>query len=672
METVYLMDIDDEFSVERTYNSPYFSDYDDIENDSTGEVLFPDTEKNKSVLEYIDRPDTASNIPYETLKAHYYIGGMTVFEDADVYILDYSDGYFSMQFTFGVTKEKYLPLFETYLHELEGYDEDEWIADWNQSTIDSYYPFDPDVIYLLTTKFMFIDYTSVERTSDVIVDSNGDITAKYIAPEPYDTEYKYMSMHPYVPAINIINLIEEINNVDFSSTPGFDRFTERLENKGIILSEYNEDDYLDSVTAITPYQFVAYNTIGSYLFFAIGSDQTSIDNYNILELYGSSKIIFDQYAQTFNSEFDVTVDSFTISCGVVAESQYSEGDIVGEQIGLRFYLVGYVTDTEEYEILAYGDTFYCDTAISSTRTTFTATFDIEDEVTIEQGDTLMVMIGQVDATGGEVQWLLLTSSDDVNINPHVISTFYAIESNTGNFNCIANMPQITQIEFIQQMLIHTGGFMGYDSDGNIKFYYLEELKNNLNNGVYYDWTGRISNVESTEYQFGDYAKSNYILFNNDDDLADDRKVTITVDNDNLDTESDLYNFTFDSASGDVGERAECVLYEQTVSVDTSDNTTTTFEHDFQGDYYYPFVYVKGREAINVNVVESEYYEIYEDVINKPQLKTVELNLGLYESANIDWTKPVYIGEWGRFCMIYSVECDDDGLATVELLVLNDI
>ena len=40
--------------------------------------------------------------------------------------------------------------------------------------------------------------------------------------------------------------------------------------------------------------------------------------------------------------------------------------------------------------------------------------------------------------------------------------FSTLVSNNGHYNCLLNLPEMTFAEFIQQMLIMTGMFIGYD------------------------------------------------------------------------------------------------------------------------------------------------------------------------------------------------------------------
>jgi len=64
------------------------------------------------------------------------------------------------------------------------------------------------------------------------------------------------------------------------------------------------------------------------------------------------------------------------------------------------------------------------------------------------------------------------------------------------------------------------------------------------------------------------------------------------------------------------------------------------------------------------------YSVYQNIIHKPIVKEVEINLGAYESATLDFTKPIYIKEWGKYCMLLELTAPDEDVCTATLLLIN--
>ena len=99
----------------------------------------------------------------------------------------------------------------------------------------------------------------------------------------------------------------------------------------------------------------------------------------------------------------------------------------------------------------------------------------------------------------------------------------------GRYNCLMNLPNMTAAEFINQMLIMTGLFVGHDANGNMKFLSLDNFKANLLAGNINDWSGKVSQKEKSYFQFNSNAQNNWIKFNNSDDRTYTAKDHIPVD-----------------------------------------------------------------------------------------------------------------------------------------------
>ena len=78
---------------------------------------------------------------------------------------------------------------------------------------------------------------------------------------------------------------------------------------------------------------------------------------------------------------------------------------------------------------------------------------------------------------------------------------------------------MTFAEFIQQMLIMTGMFIGYDKNGDIRFISFDDLKDNVQSGTAYNRSGHIGEITKNEYRFENFAQRNIIKFNNSDDVG---------------------------------------------------------------------------------------------------------------------------------------------------------
>ena len=131
-----LMDIEN-VDIVRKYISPFFRDVNILRNNGSYTVKLPPTATNLKAFGLSDRLDMFSDIPYQVNAANYYYDGFPVFENADCILIGVAeDGFIEVQFTWGLSKSKYLPLFEKKLNEIVPNGttilESDWIVQWEK------------------------------------------------------------------------------------------------------------------------------------------------------------------------------------------------------------------------------------------------------------------------------------------------------------------------------------------------------------------------------------------------------------------------------------------------------------------------------------------------------------------------------------------------------------
>jgi hypothetical protein len=214
-----LMDIEN-VDIVRKYISPFFRDVNILRNNGSYTVKLPPTATNLKAFGLSDRLDMFSDIPYQVNEANYYYDGFPVFENADCILIGVAeDGFIEVQFTWGLSKSKYLPLFEKKLNEIVPNGttilESDWVVEWKKS----------NVVYNTGKKYRYLDYVSGERESDVrIID--GEVQPMAQAPEPFKSNLKEMTMHPFVEFSDMLDLI--VNDSTNLASNVFDDLKPRL------------------------------------------------------------------------------------------------------------------------------------------------------------------------------------------------------------------------------------------------------------------------------------------------------------------------------------------------------------------------------------------------------------------------------------------------------------
>ena len=132
----------------------------------------------------------------------------------------------------------------------------------------------------------------------------------------------------------------------------------------------------------------------------------------------------------------------------------------------------------------------------------------------------------------------ITSYESLCATDEQVAIGNAHGSSVGRYNCIANLPDMKIIDFIQNLMIKTGVFCGYDENGAIQFHTLEEFKAKIESGDVYDFSGLIKNKKN-DYRFNSNAQKNYIIYENHDELNKNSDGVILVDDETLETEKTL-------------------------------------------------------------------------------------------------------------------------------------
>jgi len=641
-----LLDIDDSVKIVREYTSPWFSDAQKLKNGGTKSCKFPSTERNKAIFQNMHRADMNTNFPYKIKSSNNYVNGKEIWRNADVKVL--SD--FELQFTYGINRAKYLPLFSKKLNEIVPNGttilESDWLIDWRKGngTTDM-------AMFVTGKKYKYLNYVSTTLTQDVET-INGVPQPPVVADEPYLSNQKEMTMHPFISFANILDLINKDSGANFDFTP----LTSRLTNMGLILG--GED------SSPKTFSYPNSNTFTN----------TYLNRQNILisSTFDTNGIIlFNATLGTRGVGF--LINQFTLSAlpiSLVISVNLKVTKVAGaDTLVIKSYKN---TDPVVVSILESIAPTSSDASFYYYNHNFT--IDINSE-NIQDGYDLSIMTTTSCYLTGNIGYSYSVNKSYYTIYSSTIIGTSIPTTFKGRYDCLANLPKLTCIEFIQQMLIFTGLFTWYDSEGNIKFYSMDDFKANMLSGNVYDWTGRVSEVKKSLFQFNSNAQRNYIRYSDyKDHLNDDFfNNAILVDDETIASEKELYQIAFnlpnENTSG--SNTIEFIEYEQVVKKTT---TGKTFENKFTAKDTVT-AYDDNGNATNAYITASSImernYTIYKKLINQPKVKDIYINLEFFESSNIKPEYPIWVGEWGVWCMYLGHTAPDNDVSLVTLLIINE-
>jgi len=203
--------------------------------------------------------------------------------------------------------------------------------------------------------------------------------------------------------------------------------------------------------------------------------------------------------------------------------------------------------------------------------------------------------------------------------------------------------------------------------------------------------GEIWRPEGTEFTMGDYAQTNTLDYDNDEDAEMlNTQGIISIDNENIERENELVSLDFSASTNRTGWNPDrpdrpfafvpC-YEEQTVNgakevnysapsarILADVNTTIEDGNGTVGRYRHGLfprtMYFGGSEGI-----VAKRYADYQRILKKFRMITVYVKLSVADICNLDYTRRVYLDVYGCYFAIYSVTTGEDGICECKLIKL---
>lgn len=264
----------------------------------------------------------------------------------------------------------------------------------------------------------------------------------------------------------------------------------------------------------------------------------------------------------------------------------------------------------------------------------------------------------------------------------------AVESNISlgeYFKAKGNFPDVTQLDFVKAICGLFGLYVVPSGEvDKIKFATLDLLNTNRSRAV--DWSGKLirdtadnDDPREIKYTFGEYARRNWFKYKDDKDVLASGDAALTIDNETLEPEKDIISIPFaasDEKTANHTATGSSSPYSVRIAV------IPHYELDDDGNPQDVAVSPRlvcmrgegGNEAIARFVpiafdnMISLYYERLAALLNSAVVINERFRLTEFDLLKLDYTRPVYLKQYGRFYAIVSVQTAED-YCTVELLQL---
>lgn len=306
---------------------------------------------------------------------------------------------------------------------------------------------------------------------------------------------------------------------------------------------------------------------------------------------------------------------------------------------------------------------------------------------------LSVVSGISSCNAAEVFFYPIASLDAIN------KTFLSITH---------NLPDISSMTFIKSIYFMIGAFPVIENDGSIVAICYNKLKENISNGVVYDWSkkaiGNKWEANNIKFNFGGFAQKNYFLMKNDNlgeykaerDFYERGKGCIQFGNETLEPSKTIFQLPF------YGKFLEDLRYYfiktgETVKMWERDGNEIkaieslpavgliygrqwsvykkTNEIDQNGDIVYSkSSYDRYILSMDIwdgfkNMSKNESYAYLQSIVKNPIVITENFLLSELELHNLDYAVPIYLEKYNSYFAIITLERDSKGICKAELIKL---
>lgn len=234
-------------------------------------------------------------------------------------------------------------------------------------------------------------------------------------------------------------------------------------------------------------------------------------------------------------------------------------------------------------------------------------------------------------------------------------------SKINKFPVQGNLPDIKQWDLIKACMAMFG-WAAVIQNGTLHLLKYSEL---LNTSGAYDWTSKVDMTDEDPQEFSytldNWAQVNTLKFQEDTPLGFEPNARLEIQDVTLPEQRDFYELPFAaSMQSDAphykvdGTKADDVdIAPRIFKVVDRDGVRTL---EFTEDLY-------GSSLI------GSHYARFQEMIRKPVRLTVNIRLHEIDLAQLDLTRAVYLGQYGKYYMILKIQTSDTDLCKVELIQL---
>lgn len=639
-----LCDLSQDETLTLVYQSPIFSELDIIQSNRSYNISLPMTENNMRAIEHSQRTDVDSDVPYKRLAARLYQDGVALFDKGVAVITSITDT-IDVTLTWG-NVDNFQTLFDADMSDL---------ADTLYSMRLGNIAWNEDIKRVTPPNHADLGYFYVDFGMGV------------------DAEPQYK--HPCIGLDKVIEAIEKYNGIkiaDKARLYGHGNYPDLVP----LVSENCDEKSNEAEAAIIQpgLNILGYSVFYHFNFYTVArkQDPRGISNDYV---YTYKQVWFDVSS---NDKAGVKINAPIGDYFIVEMGQYLSPN-APDKISIKVLCT--TVDSVYYN---YEEIFSVDSYMKVGNSYYF--HPINESFDVSKYKRLV--IGVYPPEGYYTHFV--TADVRLNISVSVFLDWDDIVYPT-MFPVAPNLPDMSQGDFISALLAREGLFAYADLEepDTIRLMSADDIVAKLNKSDFVDWSGkvilndsrRVDMPNGSEFEIEDYAQKNTLDYDNDDDVKAKTEGVITIENEKLERENEAVSLPF-SASDNTSENGiECAIIRMFSTSESSDRIDYTepsprilTQNEYKpetdghtGEYVGIFTreqYFGGEQGI-----VATKYKTLQDILRRFRMITVNARLSPVDLRQLDYSRPVYISQFGSMFAIYSIETGENNVSECKLIQL---
>lgn len=596
-------------AVSLVYQSPYFTDIDFIVSNRTTSVDIPRTPNNMRAVEFAGVMQGTSLFEYNIHKVIYERDGVQLFKGTAT-LLSISPTSYKFTFAWG-NISAFQQMLDTNLRDLQTEADSDYIGYNNEAVINNpaYYP----------------------DGWNTVSNWGYDVNA--------------FSLQPIVPVAQIMRRLAERFGVSFSFPEGrsFDKY--RIP----IVTRYG-DEKSASWQGVKIFGTSIYSTIINLA--NTESEVAYIGGASVGALQVNEGIINASDIDTLDIEIPQGFQIKDTNPPRQRVAYIRVGALVYEGANATF--IPLQTIPAEYEPLYTNEGRFL-------YSTLTVRQSAKYRIDVKDYDEIVVSIGYAFRTSTPiVSMVSVTNNSGVVVyDPEADTVSYG---GTAILPLFANLPDMSVADFLKNLMKVEGVFAYSNNDSEVVFVSLDDLYNNRAQAQ--DWSDKVTTTNGlpteTATAFNSLAQKNWMRYAEDEQVPTSYNGYIVVYSALLEQENDLIEVDFAPTQGNrIG-----VWVQGANGVEWNDVEPRILREQADGSISF--------NGMGWDSLIASNYATYQSTVLQPRTVKVGAVITTADLLAFDFTRPIYVKQWGHYYAVTKLTTKDNHTADVELLQLGTL